>query len=68
MEVVESNENSYKIIKAMHPKNERKDLCIPGDYKQEKHKIKINDQEFDIDFEDKIFSLKNPVPPVVSDG
>ena len=45
----------------MHPKNERKDLCIPGDYKTDKYQIKVNDQIFDMDFEDPIFRLTGPV-------
>jgi hypothetical protein len=41
----------------MHPKNERKELCIPGDYKSDKYKIKINEKSLDMDFNDPIFAL-----------
>lgn len=47
----------------MHPKNKKEDLCIPGEYKNQKYFITINDQKFEMDFDDPIFSLKQAVPP-----
>lgn len=44
----------------MHPKNELKDLCLPGDYKNHEYQIKIGAKSFPINFGDDIFSKTEP--------
>ena len=49
-----------KLIPKMHPKNSIKDLCLPGDYKNDEYQIKIGDKSFVMNFNDKIFTITEP--------
>lgn len=57
-----SEKKSYaaKLIPKMHPKNNKKDLCLPGDYKLDEYKIKIGSKSFPMNFNDKLFTITEP--------
>jgi hypothetical protein len=44
----------------MHPSNDVKDLCLPGEYKNEEYQIKIGNKSFPMNFSEDIFSKTEP--------